>query len=105
MADLPEDRLKEAPPFSYVGLDVFGPWSVVTRRTRGGSANSKRWGVLFTCLVSRAIHVELVEEVSSASFINCLRRFIALRGPVQQIRSDRGTNFIGAVKELSLMDI
>lgn len=102
MADLPEDRLKEAPPFSYVGLDVFGPWSVVTRRTRGGSANSKRWGVLFTCLVSRAIHVELVEEVSSASFINCLRRFIALRGPVQQIRSDRGTNFIGAVKELSL---
>lgn len=102
MADLLEDRLKEAPPFSYVGLDVFGPWSVVTRRTRGGSANSKRWGVLFTCLVSRAIHVELVEEVSSASFINCLRRFIALRGPVQQIRSDRGTNFIGAVKELSL---
>lgn len=102
MADLPEDRLKEAPPFSYVGLDVFGPWSVVTRRTRGGSTNSKRWGVLFTCLVSRAIHVELVEEVSSASFINCLRRFIALRGPVQQIRSDRGTNFIGAVKELSL---
>lgn len=102
MADLPEDRLQEAPPFTFVGLDVFGPWSVVTRRTRGGSANSKRWGVLFTCLVSRGIHVELVEEVSSSSFINCMRRFIALRGPVQQIRSDRGTNFIGAVKELNI---
>lgn len=99
MADLPEDRLQEAPPFTFVGLDVFGPWSVVTRRTRGGSANSKRWGVLFTCLVSRGIHVELVEEVSSSSFINCMRRFIAVRGPVQQIRSDRGTNFIGAVKK------
>lgn len=102
MADLPEDRLQEAPPFTFVGLDVFGPWSVVTRRTRGGSANSKRWGVLFTCLVSRGIHVELVEEVSSSSFINCMQRFIALRGPVQQIRSDRGTNFIGAVKELNI---
>ncbi|XP_022345684.2 uncharacterized protein LOC111113788 [Crassostrea virginica] len=102
MAELPKDRLEEAPPFSYVGLDVFGPWSVVTRRTRGGAANSKRWGVLFTCLVSRGIHVELVEEVSAASFINCLRRFIALRGPVQQIRSDRGTNFVGAVKELNI---
>lgn len=101
MADLPEDRLQEAPPFTFVGLDVFGPWSVVTR-TRGGSANSKRWGVLFTCLVSRGIHVELVEEVSSSSFINCMQRFIALRGPVQQIRSDRGTNFIGAVKELNI---
>ena len=55
MAELPKDRLEEAPPFSYVGLDVFGPWSVVTRRTRGGTANSKRWGVLFTCLVSRGI--------------------------------------------------
>lgn len=46
--------------------------------------------------------MELVEEVSAASFINCLRRFIALRGPVQQIRSDRGTNFVGAVKELNI---
>jgi hypothetical protein len=102
MANLPEDRLEEAPPFSFVGLDVFGPWSVISRRTRGGSACSKRWGVLFTCLVSRGIHVELVEELSSASFINCLRRFVALRGPVQQIRSDRGTNFIGATKELNI---
>ena len=61
MADLPEDRLTPAPPFSYVGVDIFGPWSVEHRRTRGGSANQKRWALLFTCLVTRAIHIEVIE--------------------------------------------
>ncbi|VDI56381.1 Hypothetical predicted protein [Mytilus galloprovincialis] len=45
MADLPFDRLDPAPPFSYVGIDVFGPWTITTRRTRGGQAQSKRWAV------------------------------------------------------------
>ena len=100
MADLPLDRLTPGPPFSSVGLDVFGPWQVVTRRTRGGSAQSKRWAVLFTCLTTRAVHIELIEDMSSSCFINALRRFIALRGPVKLFRSDRGTNFIGAVDDL-----
>ncbi|XP_063404711.1 uncharacterized protein LOC134688168 [Mytilus trossulus] len=42
MADLPSDRLTTSPPFTYVGVDTFGPWSILTRRTRGGSANTKR---------------------------------------------------------------
>ena len=50
MADLPSERLSTSPPFTYVGLDVFGPWTVVTRRTRGGAAQSKRWAILFTCM-------------------------------------------------------
>ena len=100
MADLPVDRLTPAPPFSYVGLDVFGPWQVSARRTRGGVANSKRWAVLFTCLTTRAIHIELIESMDSSSFINALRRFLALRGPVIQLRSDCGTNFVGAYNEL-----
>ncbi|XP_062571281.1 uncharacterized protein LOC134233331 [Saccostrea cucullata] len=100
MADLPVDRLTPGPPFSSVGLDVFGPWPVVTRKTRGGSAQSKRWAVLFTCLTSRAVHIEVIEDMSSSCFINALRRFIALRGPVKLFRSDRGTNFIGAVDDL-----
>lgn len=53
MADLPAERLQTDPPFSYVGLDVFDPWEIITRRTRGGQANSKRWAVLFTCTVGR----------------------------------------------------
>ncbi|XP_033103146.1 uncharacterized protein LOC117105950 [Anneissia japonica] len=68
MANLPEERLTPGPPFSQVGVDCFGPWQVSARRTRGGIAQSKRWGVLFTCLSSRAIHIEVVEELSTSSF-------------------------------------
>ena len=102
MADLPKDRLDPSPPFSYVGVDTFGPWSVVFRRTRGGVANQKRWAILFTCLTTRAVHIEVIEELSTSSFINALRRFIAIKGPVVQFRSDRGTNFVGATSELSI---
>ena len=100
MADLPLDRLQRGPPFSSVGVDTFGPWSIVSRRTRGGLAESKRWAILFTCLTTRAIHIEVVEELSTSSFINALRRFVAIRGNVKELRSDRGTNFIGAVDAL-----
>nr|XP_034328410.1 uncharacterized protein LOC117689956 [Crassostrea gigas] len=94
MADLPLDRLTPGPPFTSVGLDVFGPWPVVTRKTRGGSAQSKRWAVLFSCLTTRAVHIEVIEDMSSSCFVNALRRFVALRGPVKLFRSDKGTNFI-----------
>ena len=102
MADLPADRLTPEPPFTSVGLDVFGPWSVVTRRTRGGAADSKRWAVLFTCMSTRAVHIELIETMSTDSFINALRRFFSIRGPAKLLRSDRGTNFVGACKELEM---
>ncbi|XP_055362121.1 uncharacterized protein LOC114849211 isoform X2 [Betta splendens] len=102
MADLPADRVIPEPPFTTVGLDVFGPWTVVTRRTRGGCAQSKRWAVLFTCMSTRAVHIELIETMSTDSFINALRRFFSIRGPAKLLRSDRGTNFVGACKELGL---
>lgn len=107
MADLPEDRITPGAPFSSVGVDVFGPWEVVARRTRGGAAHAKRWAVLYTCLTSRAIHIEVIEELSSSSFINATRRFIALRGPVTVFRSDRGTNFVGATDcmEISAINV
>ena len=103
MADLPSDRLSTEPPFTHIGLDVFGPWAVTTRRTRGGQANSKRWAVLFTCMSTRAVHIELIESMDTSCFINALRRFFALRGPAKQIRSDCGTNFTGACKELHML--
>ena len=92
MADLPVDRLTPAPPFSYVGLDVFRPWLVSVRRTRGGLAQSKRWAVLFTCLTSRAIHIEVIESLDTSSFINGLRRFLALRGSPQRVQSGHEGN-------------
>jgi hypothetical protein len=56
--------------------------------------------VIFTCLTVRAIHIELIESLDISSFINALRRFLALRGPVAQLRSDCGTNFVGARNEM-----
>ena len=99
MADLPAQRLTPSPPFTYVGLDVFRPWKVATRRTRGGVVCNKRWALIFTCLAVRAVHIELIESMDTSSFINGLRRFLAIRGPAAQLRSDCGTNFVGARNE------
>ena len=96
-------RIEPGPPFSFVGLDTFGPWPVVMRKTtRGVKTTSKYWAILFTCLVSRAVHTKLVGDMTSESFINALRRFMAVRGPVNKFCSDRGTHFIGAMKELGI---
>jgi len=96
MADLPKARLEiHEPPFSSTGIDYFGPIIVKQRRSK-----VKRYGCIFTCMTSRAIHLELATDLSTSSFINALRRFVARRGPVQRIFSDNGTNFVGAEHEL-----
>lgn len=105
MSDLPEERLRICPPFTYVGVDCFGPWDILSRRTRGGSACSKRWAIIFVCLSCRGIHIEIIEEMTTSSFVNALRRFISVRGKVKEFFSDRGSNFIGGVRELGLQAI
>ena len=100
MADLPTERTEPSAPFTSVGLDVFGPWLVRVRKLRGGAANSKRWGLVFTCLSSRAVHIELLEAMDASSFICALRRFFAIRGTASTIRCDRGTNFVGGKSDL-----
>ncbi|XP_038069094.1 uncharacterized protein LOC119738319 [Patiria miniata] len=95
MANLPEDRLQPAPPFTYCGVDYFGPWTV-----KEGRREVKRYGVLFTCMASRAIHIEVANSLTTDAFINALRRFTAVRGSVRLLRSDQGTNFVGAESEL-----
>ncbi|XP_053391269.1 uncharacterized protein LOC128554075 [Mercenaria mercenaria] len=99
MADIPADRIKQAPPFTYVRVDMFGPWHIVSRKTRGGQANSKRWEILFTCLCVRAIHIEIVEDMTASAFLNALRWFVSIRGKVKQFRSARGTNFVGSMED------
>lgn len=100
MADLPPDRMETAPPFTNVGFDVFGPWKIQTRKLGGGTSNSKRWGLVFTCLNSRAVHIEVLEAMDACAFICGLRRFFAIRGPAVKLRCDRGTNFVGGKSEL-----
>lgn len=100
MANLPPARSDTSPPFTNVGLDVFGPWKIATRRLRGGTANAKRWSLIFTCLSSRAIHLEVLETLEASSFICALRRFLAIPGLVKKLRCDQGTNFVGGKSQL-----
>ena len=95
MADLPQDRISESAPFSFSGVDFFGPFHV-----KEGRKTFKRYGVLFTCLSCRAIHVEVAHSLNTDSFINAFRRFTSIRGACSFLRMDRGTNFIGAHREL-----
>ena len=95
MADLPKDRISEEPPLSYCGIDMFGHFTI-----KDGCKEKKRYGALFTCLSSRAVHFKVTHDMTIESFIMCLRRFIGCRGYVQTIRTDNGTNFIGASAEL-----
>ena len=69
----------------------------MTRTTRGVK---KCYGVLFTCLTMRAIHIELAGDLSTDDFLLALRRFISCHGTVEIIRSDNGTNFVGANNEM-----
>ena len=95
MADLPEDRLQPSPPFTFCAVDYFGPFLIKERRSE-----VKRYGVLFTCMSSRGVHLETANSLSTHSFINALSRFLSRRGPVRQLRCDQGTNFVGAQNEL-----
>ena len=72
MADLPVERVNPAAPFSYVGVDYFGPFHIKERRKV-----LKRYGALFTCLSSRAIHIEVSNSLDTDSFLHALRRFVA----------------------------
>ena len=96
MADLPEFRVAVGePPFSHVGVDFFGPMQV-----KRGRSTVKRWGCTFTCLVVRAVHLEVVDSLETDTFINSLERFMNRRGHPNLIVSDCGSNFRGADKEL-----
>ena len=95
MAELPKERVAPSPPFTYCGVDLFGPWYV-----KEGRKELKRYGLLFTCMASRAIHLEVCNTMETDSFLNALRRFICSRDPIHQLRADQGSNFIGARREL-----
>ena len=96
MADLPKSRVTPSkPPFTFAGVDCFGPFNV-----KRGRSLVKRYGTIFTCLTTRAIHIEVASTLDTDSFLNALRRFVARRGSPEEIRSDNGGNFVSGEKEL-----
>jgi hypothetical protein len=97
MADLPLERLDACkPPFCHTGLDCFGPFLI-----KQGRAEIKRYGCVFTCLTTRAVHLEKLNGLDTDTFLNGFRRFISRRGFPETVLSDQGTNFTGACSELS----
>uniref|UniRef100_A0A1B0DA28 Integrase catalytic domain-containing protein n=1 Tax=Phlebotomus papatasi TaxID=29031 RepID=A0A1B0DA28_PHLPP len=96
MGQLPAERLEmHVVPFQYTGCDMFGPMYV-----RQGRSELKRYGCIFTCLSTRAIHLELCNDLTTDSFLLALRRFFARRTVPAKMISDCGSNFRGADKEL-----
>ncbi|XP_054861306.1 uncharacterized protein LOC129347620 [Amphiprion ocellaris] len=94
MADLPLERTGPAAPFEFTTMDLFGPYEVkdeVKKRTR-----LRVWGIVFCCMASRAIHTEVVSDMSSEGFLLAYQRFTSLRGHPRKLWSDPGTNFVGA---------
>nr|XP_039256379.1 uncharacterized protein LOC120333093 [Styela clava] len=96
MADLPKERVTPGErPFAYVGVDYFGHSLV-----KQGRSTVKRWGCIFTCMTTRAVHLEVAYSMDADSFINALRRFIARRSRPFKFICDNGSNFVAANKIL-----
>ncbi|XP_050746081.1 uncharacterized protein LOC108027240 [Drosophila biarmipes] len=102
MADLPEFRVQPARCFLHTGLDYAGPVSIKTstgRTPRFGKA----WFAIFVCLSTKAIHIELVSDLTTSAFIAAFKRFWSRRGPISDLYSDNGTTFHGAKRDLAEM--
>ncbi|XP_033320035.1 uncharacterized protein LOC117216957 [Bombus bifarius] len=99
MGNLPEARVTESRPFTNVGVDYCGPFHIKEKRDRN-RRQIKVYVAIFVCLAIKAVHIELVDDLTSEAFIAALRRFIARRGYCSTIHSDNGTNFRGASNEL-----
>ena len=99
MADLPTEIVSiKQQTLTYIGVDYFGSIYVkFLRKSRSNQAIAKRYGVIFTCLTVRAVHIELASDLTTGV---TLRRLIAHREKPKQILSDNGSNFIGADREL-----
>jgi len=99
MGDLPKDRVTINRPFTVCGVDFAGPFSIKTSLRRNAPVN-KGYVCLFVCFATKAIHMELVCDLSTEAFLNALKRFTNRRGVCSVIYSDNATNFVGANRRL-----
>ena len=98
MPPLPKSRVTQSQPFSNIGLDYFGPLYV-----KCDTEKNKVWICLFTCMVTRAVHLELVQDMTTEQFLLAFRRFISQRGVPIEIISDNALQFKTAGRTLDLV--
>lgn len=96
MAELPAERIQVGKPFINTGVDFAGPFMI---KIIGGEV-CKCWVAIFVCLKTRAIHLDIVADMTSVAFIACYERFIARRGRCLKLCSDNGTTFVSTDKEI-----
>ncbi|GFU83673.1 integrase catalytic domain-containing protein [Trichonephila clavipes] len=101
MGNLPYERVNMAPPFSITGLDLGGPYFVTYKHQRKGVLN-KIYVFVCICFVTRAIHLEILSDLTSDAIIATLKRFMSRRGKCSKIFTDNATNFVGANFQLKV---
>ncbi|GFT81436.1 integrase catalytic domain-containing protein [Trichonephila clavipes] len=102
MGDLPKQRITPDKVFNSTGIDLCGPFFIKNKYQRKGP-EIKVYVCIFICLVTKAIHLEIISDLTSQALIAALKRFISRRGKCHKIFSDNGTNMIGANREIKAL--
>lgn len=99
MASLPAGRVTISRPFSHCDLDYAGLFLIRESKWRN-ARNYKAYLSIFVCFATKAVHLELVSDLTSDSFIGALKRFVSRTGKLFYIYFDNGTTFVGAQRQL-----
>ncbi|XP_063993417.1 uncharacterized protein LOC135171057 [Diachasmimorpha longicaudata] len=99
MGDLPPQRVTQSKPFEHTGVDYCGPLFIKEKRFRN-RGKVKVWIAIFVCFTTKAVHIEVVDDLSTDEFLAALSRFISRHPSCNSMYSDHGTNFVGAKNEL-----
>ncbi|XP_071056121.1 uncharacterized protein [Onthophagus taurus] len=100
MGDLPRDRTSAIRPFYVVGIDFAGPFNSKDGKLRNRTI-IKSYVCLFVCFATKAVHIEVVSDLSTDSFLNAFKRFVSRRGLCKRVYTDNATNFVGAKNYLN----
>ncbi|GFT57732.1 integrase catalytic domain-containing protein [Trichonephila clavipes] len=102
MGDLPKERITPDKVFNSTGIDLCGPFFIKNKYQRKGP-EIKVYVCIFICLVTKAIHLEIISDLTSQALNAALKRFISRRGKCHKIFSDNGTNMLGANRDIKAL--